>query len=248
MSLLHKIGSFLWRCWFVLISIFATLFVGVLLVLPFSFNPKHFRIAYFFERIWAKVIFFGSGLSLKKHDFQKINAAHPYVVIANHTSMMDIMLMFILNEKPMVFVGKRELLNLPVFGYIFKRLNITVDRSNPGSRIQVFREAKKCIAEGKSICIFPEGGVPDEEIFLKEFLEGPFAIAIMNKVSLITMTFCGMKKILPYAYFRGKPGRVDVFLNQILDTERLNKNHIEEVKETSYELIYKTLQKCEKHA
>lgn len=246
MTRIKQILSFLWRCWFVLVSVFATIFIGVMLVLPFSVNPKHFKTAYFFERLWAKFIFYGSGLSIEKQGFKEIDADHPYVIISNHTSMMDIMLMFILNKQPMVFVGKKELLNLPVFGFIFKRMNITVDRKDSGSRIQVFREAKKCISEGKSICIFPEGGVPDEEIFLQEFLDGPFAIAIMNKVPLVTTTVCGMKEILPYAYFRGKPGKVKVILNQVLDCSRLNKTHIPEVKETSYGLIYRSLKKCEK--
>lgn len=243
MELLLKTGSFLWRCWFVFVAALSTVFIGGLLVLPFTIDPKHFKTAYFFERWWAKFIFYGSGLRLQKKGFTKENFASPYVIIANHTSMMDIMLMLIVNKDPMVFVGKKELLDLPVFGFVFKRMNITVDRSDSNSRIQVFRDAKRCIAEGKSICIFPEGGVPDEDIFLKEFLDGPFAIAVMNKVPLITTTICGMKKILPYAYFRGGPGKVKLYLNQILETDRLNKSHIEEIKTTSYDLIFRTLKK-----
>ncbi|MDO5655003.1 MAG: lysophospholipid acyltransferase family protein [Flavobacteriaceae bacterium] len=244
MTILHKILSLAWRIWFVIMAALATLFIGVLFVLPLSCFPKYFKTAYYFERLWAKMIFFGSGLRIKKAGFIEIESNHPYVVISNHTSMMDIMLMLILHPKPMVFVGKKELISLPVFGFIFKRMNITVDRKDAKSRIQVFRDAKRCISEGKSICIFPEGGVPHEDILLNDFLDGPFAIAIMNGVPLITMTICGMKEILPYAYFRGKPGKVIVSVNQVLETDRLNKTHIPEIKQTCYHLIRINLMRC----
>ena len=241
MILIQKIGSLLWRCWFVLVAIFSTFFVGIFLVLPFTFNPKHFRIAYYFERLWAKIIFFGAGLTLKRHDFKELKNYHPYVIISNHTSLMDIMLMLIINREPMVFVGKKELLSLPVFGFIFKRMNITVDRSDAASRIQVFRDAKKAVALKKSICIFPEGGVPNEDIVLKEFLDGPFAIAVMHQIPIVVVTICGMKQILPYAYFRGHPGKVDVYLNDIIDTKGLGRKDIVSIKKECYKLIYNSL-------
>ena len=237
----NKILSFLWRLWFYTLASISTLTIGLFLVLPFSLREKDFPIAYFFERLWAKIIFYGSGLSIKKHGFTSLASAHPYVIISNHTSMMDIMLMFIINEKPMVFVGKKELITLPVFGFIFSRLNIVVDRKDPNSRSKVIRQSIRNVKLGKSICIFPEGGVPDESIVLDEFLDGPFAIAILNKVPLITVTICGLKEILPYDYYKGGPGQVEVYLNQILETERLNKTHILEIKETCYDLIHDQL-------
>ena len=119
-----------------------------------------------------------------------------------------------------------------------------MDRSSPESRKRVYKKSKKRLDKGLSVCIFPEGGVPDESVVLKEFLDGPFAISIMNKVPLVTLTFCGMKQILPYAYFRGRPGKVHVFFNQALETNRLNKTHIQEVKGTCYDLIKGSLLRC----
>lgn len=235
--------SFLWRCWFVVLATFATLSIGLFLVFPFTFREKDFSKAYYFERLWAKVIFYAAGLKLVKKEFPHSETSHPYVIISNHTSMMDIMLMLILNKKPMVFVGKKELMNFPVFGMIFSRMNIVVDRSNPNSRSQVIRASVKNIQLGRSICIFPEGGVPDKTVVLDEFLDGPFAIAILNKVPLITITICGLKEILPYDYFSGKPGTVEVYFNQSMETSRLNKSHIPEIKATCHDLIYQQLKR-----
>ena len=59
--------------------------------------------------------------------------------IANHTSMLDVMLMLYTVKNPFVFVGKKELVNIPVFGFFYKRVCILVDRNNPRSRAEVYK-------------------------------------------------------------------------------------------------------------
>lgn len=244
MSWAYKILSLIWRSWFVLLASLGTIIFGVLFIYPLSIREKDYPKAYFFLRLWAKLVFYGSGLRLKTHNPCQFNITSPSIIIANHTSMMDIMLMYIIHKNPIVFVGKEELSRLPIFGFIFKRLNITVDRGNPKSRIKVFREALNHLNKNNSICIFPEGGVPDEAVFLDKFQEGAFAIAIMNKVPIINYTICGMKRILPYAYFRGRPGKVNIYLNKIQLTNDLSKNDIKEVNQYNRNLILKQLRRC----
>src|SRR5690554_7363564 len=72
------------------------------------------------------------------------------------------MLMFYSTKNPFVFIGKKELAKLPLFGFIYKRICILVDRSSAKSRVEAFRRAEKRLSDGLSICIFPEGGVPDD--------------------------------------------------------------------------------------
>lgn len=244
MHVFKSILSLVWRGWFVLVGVISTLVFGAFLIFPLTFREKDFPQAYQLLRVWAKVVLYGSGIWYQKHGFQNFDSHHPYVVVANHTSMMDIMLMFILHPKPMVFVGKKELNRLPVFGYIFNKLHIAVDRDDPNSRMKVFRAAGRKLKEGKSVCIFPEGGVPDRSVFMDEFMDGPFAIAVMNKVPLITLTICGMKRLLPYAYFIGRPGKAHVFLSDVTTTRTLEKKDIPLLRENAYQKIYQQLQDC----
>ena len=110
--------------------------------------------------------------------------------VANHTSMTDIMLMLAVNKKPFVFVGKVELAKIPLFGYFYKRTCILVDRANSKSRMAVFERAQKRLNSGLSICIFPEGGVPDDEsIVLDEFKDGAFRIAIEHQLPIVPIVF-----------------------------------------------------------
>lgn len=55
-----KLLNYLWRIWFLIIVIIATILCG-LLVYPLSFNPKTFRACYFFMRIWCIILFYGMG-------------------------------------------------------------------------------------------------------------------------------------------------------------------------------------------
>lgn len=244
MNIISGALSFLWRIWFVLITIFVTVIFSIFIIFPLSFHEKNFKYLARALRIWAQLIFYGSGMRYYLHSQEELDKNQSYIIVANHTSLMDIMLMLIVVKQPLVFVGKAELSKLPIFGPLYKKLNIPVDRKNSGSRALVFRKVSEKIKQGKSVCIFPEGGVPDVQISLSDFKDGPFALSSILKVPMVVFTFCGMKKRLPYGYFTGSPGRVDVFLNEIIPAGEFNKKQISVYKEYVYQQIYQQLEKC----
>ena len=87
----------------------------------------------------------------------------PYIIVANHTSYLDIFFMYsILPKHPFLFLGKGEILNYPILKTYFKGLNIPVHRKDRAKAAQSFNQAKKAVRQGWSIVIFPEGGIPDD--------------------------------------------------------------------------------------
>ena len=158
-----------------------------------------------------------------------------YVFVANHTSMTDIMLMLaVVKDHPFVFVGKKELSKIPLFGFFYKRTAILVDRGSAKSRKAVFMRAQKRIKEGASICIFPEGGVPNESVILDRFKAGAFRLAINHKVPLVPMVFYDNKKRLSYTFFSGSPGKMRVKFFSAIPTENRT---IEETSNLSNEVF-----------
>lgn len=146
-----------------------------------------------------------------------------YMFVANHTSMLDIMLMFYATKSPFVFVGKKELAKFPLFGFIYKRTCILVDRGSTQSKLEVFKRAQEKLNQGLSICIFPEGRVPDDKsLVLDSFKDGAFRLAIEHKIAIAPMTFYDNKKRLPYDWFSGKPGKMRAKIHKIIPTEELN--------------------------
>jgi len=145
--------------------------------------------------------------------------------VANHTSMLDIMLMLRVSRNPFVFVGKKELVKIPLFGFFYKRVCIMVDRSDTQSRTAVYRRAQKRLNDGLSICIFPEGGVPDEHIMLDAFKDGAFKMAIAHKIPIVPMTFYDNKIRLPFTITKGKPGKIRVKVHKFIETKELDEPH-----------------------
>ncbi len=166
---------------------------------------------YFFilARVWAKFILIASGFRYNIKRDCELEKGKSYIFVANHTSIADIMLMLASVKNPFVFVGKAELAKIPLFGFFYKRTCILVDRKSSKSRHDVFDRAQKRLAQGLSICMFPEGGVPsDETILLDSFKDGSFRLAIEHQIPIVPIAFPDNKKRFSYTFASGSPGKM----------------------------------------
>jgi len=211
----------LYRIWFyilVAIPIIVLFPLLVLSILKESWYPYFFKLA----RIWAWFILLGMGFNVKTAILQRPNQNESYMFVANHTSMADIMLMLVTVKNPFVFVGKKELAKIPLFGFFYKRTCILVDRSSPKSRQAVFMRAQRRLQSGLSICIFPEGGVPEEHIELDTFKDGAFRLAINHKIPVVPISCLDNKKRFSYTLCSGGPGKMRVKIHEFFQTKTLN--------------------------
>ena len=233
----------LWKCWFIFLATFFVLTIGIFWTFPLAFSSKTFPLAYQGIRLWAILIFYGSGFRLDLHRNKELNKNQPYIFVSNHTSIVDIMLMAIIHKQhPIVFVGKAELAKLPIFGPIYRRICIVVNRSDTRSRTRVFKLAKEKINQGNSIVIFPEGGIPDDEsIVLDQFKDGPFLIAIATQVPIVVYSIKGLKEMFPWSWSRGFPGAVKVKLIDLIPTENLSLRDKDKIKATCFHKIHEDL-------
>lgn len=231
----------LYRIWFyILVAMPILIMFPILLIsiLKESWYPFFFKLA----RIWAKIILIGMGFNWKIESEQTPEKSKSYMFIANHTSMTDIMLMLVSVKNPFVFVGKKELTKIPLFGFFYKRTCILVDRSSEKSRKAVFLRAQKRLKTGVSICIFPEGGVPEEHIVLDEFKDGAFRLAINHHIPIVPITFADNKKRLSYTFFSGSPGIMRVKIHDFLLTDNLNVEDTKTLNKKARNVILKQLQ------
>ncbi|UOB15957.1 lysophospholipid acyltransferase family protein [Abyssalbus ytuae] len=240
-KLLKGVFYIIWRIWFyVLVAIPIIVLFPILVILSSSekFYPQFFWIA---RNIWANIILYGMGFIPLIKKEQKIVKGKSYMLIANHTCMTDIMLMLKASKNPFVFVGKKELAKIPVFGFFYKRVCILVDRENARSRSTVYLRAQRRLKQGLSICIFPEGGVPDEKVLLDDFKDGAFRLAIEHQIPIVPMTFLDNKKRFSYNFFSGSPGRMRVKIHRFIETAGLQPDSKEKIKTQAREIIYNEL-------
>ena len=208
----------LYRIWFYILML-----VPIIVLFPFILatilSEKTYPLFFKIARLWAKIILIGMGFRYSIEGDEIFEDGKSYMLVANHTSMTDIMLMLIaVKNHPFVFVGKKELVKIPIFGFIYKRVCILVDRKSSKSRYEVFERAQKRIHQGLSICIFPEGGVPDESVLLDDFKDGAFRIAIEHQLPIVPMTFYDNKKRFSYTFFSGTPGKMRAKIHKPIET------------------------------
>jgi len=119
-----------------------------------------------------------------------------YVIICNHQSILDILLVNSLRYR-FKWISKIENTKLPFIGWYLKMAAyITVDRGNSESKEKMMGESLKCLRDGTSIMIFPEGTrSTDGQIGF--FKRGAFQMALTAKVPILPVVIDGTGGILP---------------------------------------------------
>ena len=225
--------------------------IPILIMFPFLvisiLKEKWYPYFFVMARIWARFILLGTGFYFKIEKEQPLEKRKSYMFVANHTSMTDIMLMLVSVRNPFVFVGKKELSKIPLFGFFYKRTCILVDRTNSKSRLEVFNQAQKRLNQGLSICIFPEGGVPeDESILLDEFKDGAFRLAIEHQIPIVPLIFPDNKKRFSYTFLSGSPGLMRAKSLHFISTEGKTLEDKKVIKDTVRKVILDQLLAFEK--
>ncbi len=119
-----------------------------------------------------------------------------YMIISNHQSMLDILLLNCLRYK-FKWISKIENINLPFLGWYLRMAGyITVNRGNEESKAEMLEKSYRCLKRGISIMIFPEGTRSlNQEIGF--FKRGAFQLAIQAEVPILPILIDGTGGILP---------------------------------------------------
>lgn len=225
-----------WRIWFYLLASIPVIVLFFPLAL-FVLLPNGYRYVFWTARnIWAPFVLLGMGFWVKKTSpFPEEGKS--FMIIANHTSYMDVMVILRLRKTPFVFVGKKELVKIPFFGFLYKRAAIMVDRSSSKSRFEVYGRAQKVIAKGYSVCIFPETEYIDESILLNPFKQGAFKLAIEHKLPILPLVFLDCKRKFPWYTTHGFPGDLRAQALEIIPTTNLKESDIPKLLEQAHQSL-----------
>ena len=230
----------IWRLWFYLLMI-VTILVMSPLLLVFTFKESHYHIFWRIARILSKVLIYGMGFRLNTQFDEELEPNKSYMFCPNHTSLMDPFVLIAISKNPIVFVGKQELVKIPVFGFFYKRVVIMVDRNNPESRRRVFSMAKKRLQNGVSMAIFPEGLVPEENVVLAPFKKGAFSLAIEFDMPIVPQVYYDSKRLFSWDVFKGGFGTLRVHQHPFIITKGLSISDVNNLKDKTFNIIYNDL-------
>jgi len=230
-----------WQIWFYFLAAIPVIimfpFLMLFLILPNGYRP-FFWIA---RNIWSRIVLLGMGFRVKVNNMSELDKKQSYLFVANHSSYIDVMLMFMIANQPFVFVGKKELVKIPFFGHLFKRAAIMVDRSSSKSRFGVYSRARKVLEKGYSVCIFPEKEYTDETILLNTFKQGAFKLAIEHQLDICPIVFMDCKRKFPWHTTHGYPGKLRVDIYPSMSSKGLTEKDIPILQQKTFDLIFRAL-------
>lgn len=180
------------------ISVFIGLFTALLpFFLVFIQRPSWRKSAVWLNHIWARGFFALCMVPVRVEYKAPLSKKKPYIFCANHFSYIDIPTMG-LTPVPFVFVGKNSMSRVPVFGYMYRKLHILVDRNNLRSKYETLQRSIETLEQGLSLTIFPEGGIVSKNPpTMANFKSGAFKAAVEKNVPIVPVTLCHNWLFLP---------------------------------------------------
>jgi 1-acyl-sn-glycerol-3-phosphate acyltransferase len=177
-----------------IVIMFPITFIIWLLVLPFDKkrNVTHWVLMHQgFLLCWIIPVW-----KVEVEGREKAVRGQTYVIISNHQSMLDIVLIFYLRYR-FKSVSKIENTKIPILGWYIKMADyITVNRVKDQSKSGMLDKSLKCLKEGTSIMIFPEGTRANENE-IGRFKRGAFLLAIQADCPILPVLIDGTGGILP---------------------------------------------------
>jgi 1-acyl-sn-glycerol-3-phosphate acyltransferase len=187
------------------------------------------------------------GIRRKVSGVEKIDIKKSYIIVGNHRSSLD----FIANADafPGVYryLAKKELVKIPVFGWVVKKMCLIVDRSSAMSRARSVVAVKQHLEEGWSVFIYPEGSRNKTTDPLGVFYDGAFRIAIQTGAPIAVQTivnpldFTSLTDALDL-----KPGILRIVWDEPIETKGMTADDIPILKERVRTLMLHHLQSYHK--
>ena len=179
-------------------------------------EKKRLRLIYRVHRWWILSCELLAGVRMHVSGHDKINPDQSYVFVANHNNMLDIPLVGSTIQHPWKSLAKREILNIPLIGWIIGNISLMVDRSSRDSRSNSLISMQQHLRRGISILVFPEGTRNRSGEALKRFHPGAFRTAISTQLPIMPIVILGIRSLQPVDTFELYPGPVEMrFLDPI---------------------------------
>ena len=222
-------------CAIVFVSLFLLLFPFYLIIISNNSWHKH---CYYLNKIWANVALFLVGIKIQIEGLQFLDSKKQYVYCSNHFSVLDIV-SFGFSPNPVVYIGKSSLAKIPLFGYMFKKLHVTVDRSSLKNRYEALQIALEKMGDGRSLVMYPEGGIVSKKIpQMARFKDGAFRAAISKQIPLVPVSLPDNWIILPDEKIPLITRRkMRMIYHQPIPTKGLNMEDVPSLKEKVHEVI-----------
>jgi 1-acyl-sn-glycerol-3-phosphate acyltransferase len=216
--------------WILLLPFFLlnSVFFGILAVVTSLLTTQ--KISHFLAGVmWAKLNCILTPVIVKVKGRENIVPNQSYVIVVNHQSAYDILVLYASLGIDFKWVMKKEIKKIPGVGFGSQAVgHIFIDRSSTKAAIETINSAKSKIKNGTSVVIFPEGTRSRTHEMLP-FKKGAFWFAFDLNLPILPVTINGTRKILPSGTMNLLPGKAEIIIHPAIDIKDYSKENMPEL-------------------
>lgn len=188
-------------------------------------------------RQWARMLLAVSFVRATIRGADSLDSDSGYVVVANHSSYMDIPALYHALPLELRFFAKKGLFAIPLLGWHLRRAgHLPVVKTDARASLKSMSDGAKLIRErGISVLLFPEGG--RTETGIRPFKEGAAYIAIKAGVPVVPVGLVNMRSVLPMHSMLLRPSQVEVNVGKPIDTSGMTLHDRGRLNEILYERV-----------
>lgn len=201
------------------------------IVLPFLFGQRFGWISYKFLSLWSWLFSKLNRILYTTTGRENIEKGKSYIYVSNHTSFLDIPGVTMAIPGQFRPLAKKELLKIPIFGWIAQSAAVIVDRTSTQSRKVSMDRLKGLVDMGISILIFVEGTQNRSADLLQPFKDGAFRIAVDTQEPLLPLIIVGAGPLMPPGTIDLHPGHIKVIFGKEISVKGLTLADIPALKE-----------------
>ncbi|MFZ5722482.1 MAG: lysophospholipid acyltransferase family protein [Pseudomonadota bacterium] len=215
----------------------STLFFGSLCMLLLTFLPPK-RVNRFIPVWWARTNLALIPASVAVRGREHIDPDQSYIIVANHLSHIDILMLYAQPDFDLRFVMKQELRKVPVIGITCAGLgHIYIDRADRHAAVRALNAAKpRLAADGASIIFFPEG-TRSKDGRLHAFKKGAFVTAKDMNLPILPVTLYNSDGVLPAKTLGLLPGRTEIVVHRPISAAQVAGSSAEDLMEQARTII-----------
>src|SRR5687768_364866 len=199
MTFFKRLASAVFLFWCLLI--FTTVMIAVLpfivVITALAKGKTGHNAAFLFLRIWGWLVSILCFFPVRSTNRNIYDQNKAYIFVSNHNSYLDSVAVVTAVPKPFKPLGKVEMNRVPIFGIIYRRLVIMIDRKSSENRKQCEADLRNQLLKGQSVLMFPEGTMNRSDEPLAAFYDGAFRLAIETQTPIAPMVILNARKLFP---------------------------------------------------
>jgi 1-acyl-sn-glycerol-3-phosphate acyltransferase len=173
-------------------------------------EPKRSYLMHDVFRTWMNVFFFLTGTRLKVKGRENFKHGENYIIVYNHNSMMDVLVSTPYMPGANKTIAKIEMSRIPIFGMVYKRGSVLVDRKNEESRKESYLKMRQVLDTGLHMIIYPEGTRNKTNQPLQRFHNGAFRLSMDSGKSILPGIIFNSTKAMPRKTFFFWPTKIEL--------------------------------------